>query len=221
MREKPINYKFWKRRILEPEEDAIQSSEIQELGCVAVAECEKCTQNLVHKALPFRWKPRSYEKLTASGISPAISEPSPPSTGIATSSTSKPPVPFWRTLSTKFRSSHEPVAFDTTPSHQDQSRRAYGGAQLPDQWSTRIFETSSGPVAKAGVAAHQSERPSHSCGGRARNDALQQQDVVSLRKARLVGQSLSKDTESGIGIDLREQNGDSLDPTIPVIRKGR
>lgn len=219
MRENPINYKFWKRRTLQPEEDALQSSGIEELGCVAVEDCEKCTQNLLHKALPFRWEPRSYENLTASGISPAVSKPPPPSTGVATSSTSKSPLPFWRNLSAKFRSSHEPVAFDTALSHQGQPRRAYVTAQLSDRWSTRIVEASSGAAARAAVAAHKSERPSHSRGGRARTDAPKQQEVASLRKARLVGQSLSKDTESGIGIDLREHNGDSLDPTIPVIRQ--
>lgn len=219
MREKPINYKFWKRRTLQPEEDAFQPSEIEGLGCVALGDCEKCTQNLVHKALPFRWKPRSYENLTASGISPAVTNPNLPSTCIATSPTSKFPLPFWRTLSTRFRSSHDPVVFDTIPSHQVQSRRDHATAQLPDHWPTKTVEASSGAAARAAVAAHKSAWPSHSRGSRARNDGFQYQEVVSPHKARLIGQSLAKDTESGIGIDFPEQNGDSLDPSIPVIRK--
>ena len=225
MRKKPFNCKFWKRRNAQLEQDAHQISETEEPDWTAIQNCKSHKDSPVYGPLPFRRKPKSNEERTETTqslekLTATVSETSARNTSVTELSNSRAPVPFWRSLSTRFRLSHEPVAFDSTPTHKNQSCKDYTATQLSDR-GLPMIEASSGAAARAAVAAaYQSERPSYSHSGRARSEALQQQEVLNLRKSRLVGQSLAKDTESGIGIDLREQVGDSLNPTVPVIRKG-
>lgn len=222
-----MNYRFWRRGTSQPGQDQVQATKKIHIDHKAVKDCKEWAVGIEAEALPLRHRSNSrgrrpgdppfFETATPVNITPATSKASVPSIN---GTASKSPVLLWRSLSTKFKSSHGlPSAPKRTALHGEDLHSGSGCSQLPDRRTPKLIEVSSGAAARAAAAAHKLERPCHPPGGRSRVDALQR-DEIGLKKARMVGQSLTKDTESGIGIDLREERGDLLNPAIPVIRKG-
>ena len=179
------------------------------------------------KRFVHRPKPQPEKRRTASSpstdkqiaITSILFESARTITPEASSERSSTPRSAWHCMSTSFTSHREKNALNIISPQERVIKLKPSGLSTKEGQSPIPFDPGSGAAAKASVAAQKRDLDDELTNTRSRSETLPRYEAVDPHKSITLGQSLTKDTESGI--DLRQDNGDAEGSTIPVVRKGK
>jgi len=123
-----------------------------------------------------------------------------------------------RRMSCSLRPRKQAIVCATQPAHERPTGAKFSecSAKL---FPPRTIDPTGGQAAKASVAAHKSEPNDELAKAWSVTDTLPRYEALDFHKSASLGQSLTRNTESGV--DLGKDNGDMDVACVPVKRKSK